>query len=329
MHHSAARFTRRQYLGASAAGLALGSGLAWGAFPDKPVKIVVPWAAGGSTDAIARALAQKYTEIFKQPFIVDNRPGNSGHVGTDIAAKSAPDGYTLALVELSHVYAPAVVAKLPYDLLRDFTPVTLVGTSPMIMFAGPEAGDYKTFMRTLAANKGEPPAMANTGTGSVSHLIGEMFARSTRMKFNMVPYKGGAPAMQDLASGQVSVYFATLATASGLMAAGKVKPLAVTSRKRSDVPVLRTLPTLMELGLKDIDVSQWWALVAPATTSIEITERLRLGALSVMIDPQVLERMSTLGVEMKGTSRDQLRAFLRSESDRWQALARTVGLKPQ
>ncbi|SDM74745.1 tripartite tricarboxylate transporter substrate binding protein [Polaromonas sp. JS666] len=320
---------RRTLLAGSAATLALGAAPAWAAYPDKPIKIIVPWAAGGSTDAITRVLAQRLSEGLKQPVVVDNKPGGAGHVGMDQAAKSAPDGYTLAIIELSHVYAPAVVANLPYDILRDFTPVTLVGTSPMVLFTGPDVTDFKSFLKSVSNPKGGPSAMANSGTGSISHLVGELFSQETKVKFNMVPYRGGAPAMVDLAAGQVSSYFATLATGSSLMASGKVKALAVTGRKRSDVPILRSLPTMTELGLKNMDVAQWWALVAPATTPLEVTERLRLELLSAMSDLKVVEKMSALGVEMKGTSRDQLRSFLRSESERWRTLARNVGLKPQ
>lgn len=320
--------SRRRLLQGLGVGLAFAATSARAAFPDRPSKIIVPWAAGGSTDAIARALAQKLSESFKQPFVVDNRPGNGGHIGADLAAKSPPDGYTSIVLELSHVYAPAVVAKLPYDVLRDFTPVTLIGTSPMILFGPPDAGDYRAYLKKLAASP-VPPAMANTGTGSVSHLVGELFSQATGIKFNMVPYRGGAPAMTDLAAGQVSAYFATLATAAALMSAGKVKPLAVSSRRRSDVPVLRNLPTLAELGLKNVDVSQWWALALPATTPIEVNDKLRLETLAAMTDPKVLERMSTLGVELKGSSRDQLRGFMRAEAERWQTLAKGVGLTPQ
>src|SRR3982750_651865 len=150
---------RRTLLAGSAATLALGAAPAWAAYPDKPIKIIVPWAAGGSTDAITRVLAQRLSEGLKKPVVVDNRPGGAGHVGIDQAAKSAPDGYTLAIVELSHVYAPAVVANLPYDMLRDFTPITLVGTSPMVLFTGPEVSDFKTFLKTSSTAKGGPPPM--------------------------------------------------------------------------------------------------------------------------------------------------------------------------
>ena len=265
----------------------------------------------------------------KQTVLVDNKPGAAGQIGTDAAAKSAPDGYTLAILELPHAIAPAVVAKLPYDLLRDFTPITLLGTSPLVLFAGPDSTDLKAFVRNAAA-QAAPPAIAHSGSGTVSHLVGEMFAASTKLRFNMVPYRGSAPALTDVAAGQVAAHFATLASGSSLLGAGKIRALAVTSPRQLDnVPALRGVPTLAELGYKDIVLDQWWALVAPATTPLETIERLRSEAIAAMASTRVQERMQTLGVESRGTTRDQLRAFLRSETERWQTVARAIGLQPQ
>lgn len=320
---------RRTFLSATAGGLALASSPAWADFPDKPIKLVVPWATGGSTDAIARAMAQRMSETMGQSIVVDNKAGAAGQIGTDFAAKSAPDGYTLTILELPHAIAPAVVAKLPYDILRDFAPITLIGTSPLILFTGtgPDSLDYKTFVRT--ASKGQAPALAHSGSGTVSHLVGEMFAALTKIKFNMVPYRGSAPALIDVASGQVAAHFATLASGAALLAAGKIKALAVSSSKRMDVPSMRGLPTLAELGMKDMVINQWWALVAPATTSLAVLEKLRMDSIGAMISPNVQARMHTLGIDLKGSTRDELRGFMRSESSRWQGVALATGLKPQ
>jgi tripartite-type tricarboxylate transporter receptor subunit TctC len=320
---------RRTFISATACGLAAVSTSAWADYPDKPIKLIVPWATGGSTDAIARALAQRMSETMGQSVIVDNKAGAAGQIGTDFVAKSAPDGYTLTIVELPHAIAPAVVAKLPYDILRDFTPITLVGTSPLILFTGtgPDSLDYKTFVRQAA--KGNAPAIAHSGSGTVSHLVGEMFAARTKIKFNMIPYRGSAPALIDVASGQVAAHFATLASGAALLSAGKIKALAVASNRRMDVPSMRGTSTLAELGLKDMDVKQWWALVAPATTSLAILDKLRYETIGAMASPNVQTRMSTLGVDLKGSSRDELRGFMRSESARWQAVATATGLKPQ
>lgn len=318
---------RRLLVVASAAALTMPRLALAAAFPDKPIRIVVPWAAGGSTDAIARALGQSMSEGLKQPVTVDNRAGAAGQIGTDFAAKSAPDGYTLSIVELPHAIAPAVVAKLPYDILRDFAPITLIGTSPLILFAGAGVSDVKSFVR--ASTPAQPTALAHSGSGTSSHLVAEMFAKATKTKFTMVPYRGSAPALTDVAAGTVAGHFATLASGSSLAAAGKIKPLAVASRKRMDIPVLRDVPTLTELGYKDFEVNQWWALVAPATTPLDALEVIRAQALRSMTDMKVLERLSTLGIDLKGASREQTRAFMRAEAERWQTVARSIGLQPQ
>ncbi len=322
---------RRTLLASAAASLATASPFAWAAYPDKAIKIIVPWAPGGSTDAIGRALAQRLSETMGQPVVVDNRAGAAGQIGTDALAKSAADGYTLGIVELPHAIAPAVVAKLPYDLLRDFSPITLIGTSPLILFTGmgDDSKDLKTFLKTATATKGGPPAIAHSGSGTISHLVGEMFAQRTKIKFNMVPYRGSAPALVDVAAGTVAAHFATLASGAALLSAGKIRALAVTSNARMGVPALRDVPTFIELGVKDLVLNQWWALVAPITTPIDMLDKLRADTVAALASAGVQSRMSTLGVDLKGTSRDELRGFMRSESERWQTVARDIDLKPQ
>jgi tripartite-type tricarboxylate transporter receptor subunit TctC len=220
---------------------------------------------------------------------------------------------------------------LPYDLLRDFSPITLIGTSPLILFTGvgDDSKDLKTFLKTANATKGGPPAIAHSGSGAISHLAGEMFAQRTKIKFNMVPYRGSAPALIDVAAGTVAAHFATLASGAALLSAGKIRALAVASNARMSVPALRAVPTFAELGVKDFAVNQWWALVAPITTPIEVLDKLRLETIGALASSGVQARMSTLGVDLKGSGRDELRGFMRSESTRWQTVARDVGLKPQ
>ena len=322
---------RRTLLVSAAATLATASPFAWAAYPDKAIKIIVPWAPGGSTDAIGRALAQRLSETMGQAVVIDNKAGAAGQIGTDALAKSAADGYTLGIVELPHAIAPAVVAKLPYDLLRDFSPITLIGTSPLILFTGTgeDSKDLKTFLKNAATTTGGPPAIAHSGSGTISHLVGEMFAQRSKIKFNMVPYRGSAPALIDVAAGTVAAHFATLASGAALLSAGKIRALAVTSNARMGVPALRDVPTFTELGVKDLVLNQWWALVAPITTPIDVLDKLRAETVAALASAGVQARMSTLGVDLKGTSRDELRGFMRSESDRWQTIARDVGLKPQ
>lgn len=312
-----------------AAGLALFGAQVHAAYPDKPIRLIVPWAPGGSTDAIARAIAQRMSESLGQSVVVDNRSGASGQIGTDAAAKSAPDGYTLAMVELPHAIAPAVVAKLPYDLLRDFTPVSLVGTSPLVLFATPaefKTGDMKAFL--LRAKSGKAPlAVAHSGAGSSSHLAAEVLASRGSFKYIPVPYRGSAPALTDVATGTVAAHFATLASGSSLHGAGKLSPLMVTGPSR--LPALPGVPTAREAGIDGMDFNQWWAVVAPATTPVEIVERLRSEVLAALNHPATRERLSTLGIDLKGSTRDELRSFMRNEVDRWGAIARKAGVKPE
>jgi tripartite-type tricarboxylate transporter receptor subunit TctC len=311
------------------AALALAALTAHAVYPDKPVRLIVPWAPGGSTDAIARAIAQRMSETLGQSVVVDNRSGASGQIGTDAAAKAAPDGYTLAIVELPHAIQPAVVAKLPYDLLRDFTPVSLVGTSPLVLFATPgtyKPGDVKGFLQQ-ARNAKAPPAIAHSGAGSSSHLAAEVFAGKAGFKYVAVPYRGSAPALTDVAAGMVAGHFATLASGSSLYGAGRLSPLMITGPQR--LAALPDVPTAKEAGIAGLDFNQWWAVVAPATTPIEIVERLRKEIATALAHPATRERLSTLGIDLKGSSRDELRSFMRSEVDRWGTIARAAGVKPE
>lgn len=322
---------RRAFLAAGSAALFTATAQrAWAAFPDKPIKLIVPWAAGGSTDAIARAMAQRMSQTIGSSVIVDNRPGAAGQIGTEAAAKAAPDGYTLAIVELPHAIAPAVTMRLPYDLLRDFTPVTMIGTSPLVFFAGmdDDSRDLKTFIKTAAA-RSMPPAIAHSGAGTVSHLAAELLASRTKIKFNMVPYRGSAPALTDVAAGTVAGHFATLASGSSLLGANRIRPLLVTSAQRVNIPGLKDVPGLAESGLKGLEIDQWWAMVAPATTPLEVIERLRREAIAALDHPSVKERMAVLGVQLKGSTTGELRAFMRAEAERWQKVAHDIGLQPQ
>jgi tripartite-type tricarboxylate transporter receptor subunit TctC len=318
----------KHFLRGATAGLALALCLAaHAAYPDKPIRLIVPWAPGGSTDAIARAVAQRMSETLGQSVVVDNKSGASGQIGTDAAAKAAPDGYTIAIVELPHAIAPAVFAKLPYDLLRDFTPVTLLGTSPLVLFvgnAGHKTGDIKGFLKDAKA-RGVPVAMAHSGSGSVSHLAGELLAARSGIKVMPVPYRGSAPALTDVAGGLVSGHFATLASGSSLLSAGRLSALMVASHTR--VRALPGVPTAREAGLDGMQIDQWWALVAPATTPVPVVERLRSEAAAALAHPAVRDRLDSLAIELKPSSRDELRAFMRSEVQRWGAIARAAGAK--
>ena len=232
---------------------------------------------------------------------------------------------------MPHAIAPDVVAKLPYDLLGDFSPITLIGKSPLLIFTdiADDSTDLKTFLKTANSTKGGPPAIAHSGSGTIRHLVGEMFAQRSKIKFNMVPYRGTAPALVDVSAVTVAALFATLASGAALLSAGKIHALAVTSNVRLVVPASRDVPIFNELGVTGLVLNQWWVLVAPITTPVNVLDKLRADSLAALASAGEQARMSTLGVDLKGTIRDALRGFMRSGSERWQTVARDIGLKPQ
>jgi tripartite-type tricarboxylate transporter receptor subunit TctC len=294
----------------------------------QPTRIIVPWSPGGSTDAIGRALAQRLSESTGKTFMVDNKPGAAGQIGTDAGAKAAPDGNTLLIVELPHAIAPAVTARLPYEFPRDFAPVTLLGTTPLVLFTTADAAAPADFAAFVARAKSGPPlALAHSGAGTVSHLSSELLAARTGTKFTLVPYKGSAPALVDVAGGIVAGHFSSLAAGSSLLQAGKLRALAVTSANR--VPMLPNVPTLQELGVPDMAVDQWWALVAPARTPPELLDKLRGDTIAAMETPSVKDKLSSLGVVLRSTSRPDLAAFMQAEARRWGTAVRNLGLKPE
>ena len=319
------------------AGIALAAALfAHSAFaqewsPSRPVRFIVPWAAGGSTDAIGRAVGARMQETLGQPVIIENRPGANAQVGTDVAAKSAPDGLTMTVIELPHAVAPAVIAHLPYDVARDFTPVAMLGASPLILFGGAGAGapaDIAAYVK-VARSANPPIAIGNSGSGSSAHLAAAVFGERAGIKLIHVPYKGAAPALADVASGAVQGCFATLASGSGLVSSGKLRPVAVASTKRMSAPVMTSVPTFAEAGLGELEMLQWWALAVPSATPVEAIERLRKEALAALDHPQVRDRLAALGVEPRPSTREEARAFIRAELVRWQDAARRAGLKPE
>jgi len=214
-------------------------------FPAKPIRVVVPWPAGGSTDTLARIVGQRLTTITGQTVVVDNRAGAAGTIGVDMVAKAIPDGYTITIVEGAHVILPATTARMPYDLARDFMPLTLIGVSPQIMFlyAGSPAKSLKDFIALAKAKPGEITA-SHTGIGSFTHLTLELLQSRTGAKFNQVSYKGAAPAMIELAGGQVQLGIFTLASAAGTLRTGRVTPVAIMGDKRLDA-----LPTFLASAL--------------------------------------------------------------------------------
>ena len=297
-------------------------------FPAKPIRVVVPWPAGGSTDTLARIVGQRLTTIVGQPVVIDNRAGAAGTIGVDMVAKAIPDGYTITIVEAAHVVLPATTAKLPYDLARDFMPLTLIGVSPQILFlyAGSPAKSLKDFITLAKAKPGEI-AVAHTGVGSFTHLTLELLQSRTGTKFNQVSYKGAAPAMIDLAGGQVQLAIFTLASAAGTLRTGRITPVAIMGDKRVDA--LPDVPTVGELGMKDLVINQFWGYVAPAGVPAAVIARLNKDLVAAIDHPSVRERVTDLAVDVRTSTPQQLKTFIGAELQRWAATARDAGLKPE
>jgi tripartite-type tricarboxylate transporter receptor subunit TctC len=298
------------------------------AFPTKPVRIIVPWPAGGSTDTIGRLVAQQLTPLLGQNVVIDNRAGGSGAIGIEFATRATPDGYSLAIIEVAHVVLSSTLARPPYNLMQDFAPITLIGTSPMILFVN-AAVPAKSVAEFIALARAKPGAvlMAHAGHGSFGHLLSELMQQRTGVRFTQVGYKGAAPAFIELAGGQVQAFTATLASGAGTLKTGRIAALAVAGTKRLDA--LPAVPTLTESGIPDFVVEQWWGLVTPVKTPPEVLARLHRDSVAAIEHPLVRERVSELAV-VPGTSSPQaFKLLIDAEIKRWARVAADAGVKPE
>jgi tripartite-type tricarboxylate transporter receptor subunit TctC len=320
--------TRRNVLGAGAAAILAGSApslFAQAAWPEGPIKLVVPFPPAGGTDTVARLIADKMAVANHWSFVIENRPGAGGNIGIDLVAKARPDGDTIGLGQTSNLAInPALYPKLPYNALKDFTPIALVAGQPMVVVV--KAGSaYQTLADLVAAGKAKSISMASPGSGTVGHLAGELFAQRAGFKFLHVPYKGAAPAVTDLIGGQVDFYLATPQAVIPLVTAGKLKAVAVTSLKR--VPVLPDVPTVDESGYKGFEASDWKGLVAPAGTSPEIVRRLNAAVNKALGQPDTLSRLLAEGSVPLGGSPEDFSKFLKAENARWGEAVHKAGVK--
>ena len=296
------------------------------AFPDKPVRLVVPFPAGGSTDVVSRLLGQKLSELWRQPVVIDNRPGASTILGTDLVAKAAPDGYTLLVTTASFTILPSLGRKLPYDPAKDFEPITLINTTPLVLVVNPNV-PARSLQELIALAKARPGALnfGSSGSGGSNHLAGELFNAMAGVKMVHVPYKGNAPALNDLVGGHVDVVFNGLTSAMPLIKSGKLRPLAVTSLARADA--LPEIPTLDELGMKGFQAVGWSGLSAPARTPREVIARINADVVKIIRSPAMLERLKAEGSDPVGNSPEQFAAFLHEETARWSKVIRFAGIE--
>ena len=311
---------------ALAALLALaGSALAAEPYPDHPVTLIVPYAAGGSSDVLARLLNEPLSKALGQPIIIDNRAGAGSRIGTEIAAKSASDGYTLLLADMPHTIVPAIQKGVQYDPVRDFTPIGLIGTASMFFFVNPavKAETVADFV-ALAKASSDKITIASGGIGSATHLTAELFQAKAGIKLLHVPFRGAGPAMNDLVAGHVQSGFTTMATASSVL--DRVRTLAVAGETRWAAK--SNIPTFKEGGV-DLVVEHWWGVLAPAGLPPEITTRLT-GSLKAILDsPEFVTRLAPLGVTASHTSPAQFRALIESDTKRWADIVKSVGISPQ
>ncbi len=295
-------------------------------YPTKAVRLVVPFAAGGSTDIIGRTLAQKLNELWGQPVIVDNRAGGSTVIGTEIVAKAPPDGHTLLITPAPFTIVPSLATKLPYDPHKDFEPVTLINTTPLVIVVHPGV-PAKSIKDLIALAKAKPGALnfGSSGTGGSNHLAGELFNAMAGVKMVHVPYKGNAPALTDLVGGHVDLVFNGLTSALPLIKSGKLRPLGMTSLKRAGA--LPDVPTVDEQGLTGFQAVAWNGLNAPGRTPKDIVAKLNADVLKVIRSPELMDKLRAEGSDPVGSSIEQYAAFLREEIVKWAKVIKLANIK--
>ena len=305
----------------------LASGAAWSQpYPAKPVRMIVAFAPGGIADFAARSVSQRLTTALGVPVVVENRPGAGGITGAEAVARSAPDGYTLLVTSISHTINPSVRKNLPFDAQRDFTPVTLITDAPNFLVVHPSlpARSVKELV-ALARSRPGQISYASSGTGTSTHLSGELFKAMTRVDVVHVPYKGGGPAVVDLIGGHVQMMFSTLPSVLQQVRAGKLRGLAVTGARR--FPAASEFPTMVEAGIPGYEVSGWSGLFAPAGTPREVVNRLAGEIAKILHAPDLKERFFVQGAEPVGNAPEVFAAFVGSEIARWRKVVEFSGAR--
>ena len=295
-------------------------------WPSKPVKLIVPFPGGGSADTLSRIIGQELQERLGQPFIVENRTGAGGNIGTEAVAKAAPDGSTLLVTPSSIAIAPALYAKLGYDPVKDFEPVTLVGSIPMVVVVHPSF-PAKTMSELIAQAKSKPGQIgyASAGFGTTNHLAVELFKAQTGVDLLHVPYRGNPLAMIDVIAGQVPVFFDFVLTGAPHVKSGSVRALATTGAQRSSV--LPDVPTAIEAGVKDFDASTWFAFYAPTGTPKEIVEKLNAEITAILATPAIKQKLAGLGVEPMQGGPAALATLTKNDLAKWGPIIQKAGIK--
>jgi tripartite-type tricarboxylate transporter receptor subunit TctC len=297
-------------------------------FPNKAVRLIVPFPPGGPNDIIARVVAQRMAEILKQPIIIDNRSGQGGVVGTDVVAKAAPDGYTIAIASAGALAISPSMEKVAYDTLRDLQPITLVAKVPEMLVVATSV-PANNMQELVALAKSQPGKLnfASSGPGSMPHLAGELFKLTAGINIVHVPYRGAAPAVNDLLAQQVQMVFLDLPVLLPQIKAGKLKPIAVGAMER--VASLPEVPTTVEIGMAHLQPENWYGMVAPAKTPPQVVAVLNKAAVEAMKDPTVIEKLASQGTNLVGDTPEHFRDYIDSETKKWAKVIADAGVQTE
>ncbi len=303
-----------------------GSAIAQAAYPDKPVRFVVPYPPGGGTDVIARIVQDRFQALLGQPIIIDNKGGAGGSVGSELAARAAPDGYTVLFTLSSHTINPAIYPKLSFDTIKDFESIGTVASLPQILVANPQV-PANTVAELVALAKAKPEllAYASVGNGSPGHLAGELFKLRTGTQMTHIPYRGGGPAVTDVISGQVPLLWVSIPAAAQFVKAGKLKALAVSTLKRS--AGFPDVPTVQETGVPDFEVDSWYAMFVPARTPQPVIDRLNRTLNTIVAEPGIRDKLLAQGAEGVGGTPQTLTRIVAAEIPKWAKLAKDANIK--
>jgi tripartite-type tricarboxylate transporter receptor subunit TctC len=294
-------------------------------FPNKPIKLIVPFPPGGPNDIIARVVGQRMSELIKQPVVIDNRGGQGGVLGTDAVAKAAPDGYTIGIVSASSLVINPTMEKVPYDVARDFAPVTLVTTVPeMLVVASNVAARDMGELVALARSQPGKLNFASAGVGGLPHLAGELFKLTARIDIVHVPYRGAAPAINDLLGQQVQMAFLDLPVILPHIKSGMLRPIALGAPKRA--PTSPEVPTTAEVGMPDLLIENWYGMIAPGGTPANIVNLLNRVTNEAMGDPQVAQKLADQGLTVAGDTPEHFRDYIGAESKKWAKVIKDAGI---
>jgi tripartite-type tricarboxylate transporter receptor subunit TctC len=305
---------------------ACGIARAQDAFPSRPVHVLVPFPPGGAVDIVARTLGDELSSRWGRAVVIENRPGAGGVVASEAAAKAAPDGYTLIIVATGHALNPHLYAKLPYDSFNDFTPLSLIGTSPNMLLVRADS-PFKTLTDLVAAARERPGQLSygHAGNGTSPHLAGELLKYMAKIDITPIPYKGGAPALTDLIGGHIPMTFNNIPESIAQIMAGTVRPLGVTTAIRS--PVLPDVPTIAESGLPGFDTGVWWGLLGPAGLPRDIAAKLAKDCADAVRAPAVKARLIALGATPVGSSPAEFAALIRADYEKWGPVIKAAGIR--